>query len=89
MERLPAAVVVDGGPRDDGPAVVELPVEGSHGLGAEAAHVLDAELNCLSLHELAQVDEGRKIAGGAELSLEVLLHVVEAVDEAFVIEQRG
>ena len=63
MQGLPASEVVDAGPADHRPAVVELPHDGAHAPAAVSAPVLHAVLDGLGLQKLGGVNEGVKGVG--------------------------
>ena len=68
VQELPVAAVVEGGPRGDGPGVVELPVEGAHAVGLEAAPVVDGGLDREALLDLGEPDEVGEVLGEAEVA---------------------
>ena len=68
VQRLPPPVVVDAGPADHRPAVVELPHDGAHAAPAMPSPVLHAVLHGLGLQQLGGVDEGVE-GGGIEVGL--------------------
>src|SRR5579863_3555966 len=61
LERLPAAVVVDGGPGGDRPAVIELPEKRTHGFGPIAAEMLSTDLDAFGLKHLTEIDEAGEV----------------------------
>ena len=75
VQRFPAAEIVDGGPGGDGPAVVELPHDGSHAAAAEAPPVLHRVAHGLRLHELRGVDKQRQACRIAEIVREICHHL--------------
>ena len=75
VQRFPAAEIVDGGPGGDGPAVVELPHDGSHAAAAEAPPVLHRVAHGLRLHELRGVDKQRQACRIAEIFREICHHL--------------
>ena len=53
LQRLPAPVVIDAGPRRDRPAIVQLPVERAHRIRHLPPQVFGANLDGLGLQYLA------------------------------------
>jgi hypothetical protein len=48
-------VIVDAGPRNDGPAIVQLPENGTHVFRSGAAEMLGADLDAFGLKNLAHI----------------------------------
>src|SRR5258708_14777078 len=63
MQCLPASVVIDARPRSYRPAVVQLPIERSHGARTLPAQMFGADLDDLRLLHLAQIDERCEVLG--------------------------
>ena len=64
VQRLPAPEIIDAGPADHRPAVVQLPHNGAHAPAPVPPPVLHAVLDGLGLQELGGIDkgvEGRRI----------------------------
>ena len=55
MQRFPAAIVIDAGPGSHRPAVIKLPVDGTHAPAPVPSPVLHAVLNRLQLENLGNI----------------------------------
>ena len=58
MESLPASAEIKAAPGSHGPAVVDLPVEGTHAARHDPPEMLDAEAHAVGLIQLGEVGEG-------------------------------
>src|SRR6185312_4733247 len=68
MQGLPASVIIDARPRSDRPAVVQLPIQRTHGPWPLTPQMLSAQLNNFRLLYLAQVHKSLKVLGLAVLA---------------------
>src|SRR5438270_9076652 len=82
LQCFPAPIVVNARPRGYGPAVIQLPIERSHGARATSTQMLCAHLDRLGLHYLAGIEEGLEVPWLAEVAQQI---VIDPAIAAFVL----
>jgi hypothetical protein len=88
VQGLPLAIVVDTGPGEDGPEVIELPVEAAHAHRCIPPDALYADAHSIGLHAHGQVGEVLHIVGlgGLEKLLGVFFDNIRAASHLVAVE---
>jgi hypothetical protein len=88
MQGFPLAIVVDTGPGEDGPQVIELPVEASHAHRGVPSDGLYADAHPISLHAHGQVGKVLHIVGlgGLEKLLGVFFDNIGSTSHLVAVE---